>query len=133
MLRRPIHAIEELVRLSYLKDHALADIYLSEAIKMFGVSLVSIFETIYLFVVFKNLGVAFPAAAVFGFFSVFFIAFALLCPLGALFSSCVCFFCLNIRGLLRWRLLQLPSEHRFFGRGFIFYLLPQHLHKTGVR
>src|SRR3989344_519139 len=87
MLRRPIHAIEELVRLSYLKDHALADIYLSEAIKMFGVSLVSIFETIYLFVVFKNLGVAFPAAAVFGFFSVFFLAFALLCPLGALFSS----------------------------------------------
>src|SRR3989344_3246978 len=114
-LRRPIHAIEELVRFSYLKDHALADIYLSEAIKMFGVSLVSIFETIYLFLIFKNLGIAYPAAAVFAFFAIFSLAFALLSPLGALFSARF--------GFPKAALLSSPFLFLFF---VFLLLLPQY-------
>ena len=84
---RPIQVFEELITLRILRGHALADIYLSEAIKMFGASMVAIFETIYLFIFFRDQGITHPAAAVFLFFGIFYGAFALLSPLGARLSS----------------------------------------------
>lgn len=114
-LRRPIHAIEDLVKLSYLRNHALSDIYLSEVIRTFGISLVSAFETIYLFIFFQNHGVEYSAAAVFGFFGLFFLLFALLSPFGALFSSRF--------GFAKAALLSSPFLFFFF---LCLLLLPQY-------
>lgn len=92
-MRTPIFAsIERLVGSRFLKSQfarhqTLFNIYLSEALKMFGVSMISVFETIYLYLFFVRTGTTHSATAVFLFFSLFFAFFALLSPLGAYLAS----------------------------------------------
>ena len=110
----PIEIFSRL-RSHYLRDRALYIIYLSEAIKTSGISMISVFETIYLYLYFQERGFSSPVSMLFLFFAVFFLFFALLSPLGAYLSA-----------RFGFHKIALVSSFFLFFYFIFLFLLPKH-------